>query len=87
MTGAADANANIIFGAVINDGMKDEVRVTVIATGFGPQRRKRERKERERKERERGRVLVPQAVPERREREGVDVPAEVLELPSFLRDS
>ncbi len=56
--------------------------MTVIATGFGPQRRKRERKERER-----GRVLVPQAVPERREREGVDVPAEVLELPSFLRDS
>jgi cell division protein FtsZ len=82
VTGAADANANIIFGAVINDGMKDEVRVTVIATGFGPQRRKRERKERER-----GRVLAPQAVPERREREGVDVPAEVLELPSFLRDS
>ncbi len=46
VTGAADANANIIFGAVINDGMKDEVRVTVIATGFGPQRRKLERKER-----------------------------------------
>lgn len=26
--------ANIIFGAVINEDMKDEVRVTVIATGF-----------------------------------------------------
>ncbi|MDE3134381.1 MAG: cell division protein FtsZ, partial [Acidobacteriota bacterium] len=32
--GAADSNANIIFGAVIDDGMSDEVRVTVIATGF-----------------------------------------------------
>ena len=32
--GAADANANIIFGAVIDDSMTDEVRVTVIATGF-----------------------------------------------------
>ncbi len=32
--GAADANANIIFGAVIDDSMADEVRVTVIATGF-----------------------------------------------------
>ncbi len=32
--GAADANANIIFGAVIDDAMADEVRVTVIATGF-----------------------------------------------------
>lgn len=30
----ADEDANIIFGAVINDHMKDELRVTVIATGF-----------------------------------------------------
>jgi len=31
---AADADANIIFGAVIDDDMKDEIRITVIATGF-----------------------------------------------------
>src|SRR6201986_2087062 len=31
---AADQNSNIIFGAVIDDSMGDEVRVTVIATGF-----------------------------------------------------
>ncbi len=31
---AADANANIIFGAVIDETMSDEVRVTVIGTGF-----------------------------------------------------
>jgi cell division protein FtsZ len=31
---AADANANIIFGAVIDESMSDEVRVTVIGTGF-----------------------------------------------------
>jgi cell division protein FtsZ len=31
---AADANANIIFGAVIDESMADEVRVTVIGTGF-----------------------------------------------------
>ncbi len=31
---AADPEANIIFGAVIDDTMQDEVRVTVIATGF-----------------------------------------------------
>src|SRR5690349_3338943 len=31
---AADANANIIFGAVIGEGMGDEIRVTLIATGF-----------------------------------------------------
>ncbi len=31
---AADPEANIIFGAVIDESMEDEVRVTVIATGF-----------------------------------------------------
>ena len=41
ITGAADANANVIFGAVIDDSLGDEVRVTVIATGFGAQRRRR----------------------------------------------
>src|SRR3954471_14244358 len=35
VTAAADANANIIFGAVIDASMGAEVRVTVIATGFG----------------------------------------------------
>ena len=29
-----DPNANIIFGAVIDDRMQGEVRITVIATGF-----------------------------------------------------
>lgn len=31
---AADPEANIIFGAVINEKFTDEVRITVIATGF-----------------------------------------------------
>lgn len=31
---AADTDANIIFGAVIDESLKDEIRVTVIATGF-----------------------------------------------------
>ncbi len=30
----ADSDSNIIFGAVIDESMSDEVRVTVIATGF-----------------------------------------------------
>jgi cell division protein FtsZ len=34
VTSAADKNSNIIFGSVIDEGMQDEVRVTVIATGF-----------------------------------------------------
>jgi cell division protein FtsZ len=36
---AADANSNIIFGAVIDEEMGDEIRVTVIATGFDRGRR------------------------------------------------
>ena len=32
---SADPDANIIFGAVIDENMKDEIRITVIATGFG----------------------------------------------------
>ncbi len=35
VTNAADSNANVIFGAVIDDSMGEEVRVTAIATGFG----------------------------------------------------
>ena len=32
---AADEDANIIFGAVIDENMHDEMKITVIATGFG----------------------------------------------------
>jgi cell division protein FtsZ len=33
---AADADANIIFGSVVDERMGDEVKITVIATGFAP---------------------------------------------------
>jgi cell division protein FtsZ len=36
---AADPEANIIFGTVIDDRMRDEVKVTVIATGFDASRK------------------------------------------------
>ncbi len=36
---AAGADANIIFGAVIDPSLDDEIRVTVIATGFGNAKR------------------------------------------------
>jgi cell division protein FtsZ len=75
VTGAADQNANVIFGAVIDDSLGDEVRVTVIATGFGTRMRRR-----------RVEAAVPQPVGagERPERERSDAD---LEIPSFLRDS
>jgi cell division protein FtsZ len=73
VTGAADLNANVIFGAVIDEAMDARVRVTVIATGFDKSLR-RERREREDVERE------PAAAAE-----GFEVPRDVLEVPSFLR--
>lgn len=39
VTEAADEDAEIIFGAVIDETMGDEVRVTVIATGFGEEKK------------------------------------------------
>src|SRR5512142_3094595 len=43
---AAHEDANIIFGAVLDDKMKDEVKITVIATGFKTEHLpKRERRE------------------------------------------
>ena len=35
ITGSADDVAKVIFGASIDETMKDEIRITVIATGFG----------------------------------------------------
>ncbi len=34
ISSAADPDANIIFGATINDAMHDQIRITVVATGF-----------------------------------------------------
>jgi cell division protein FtsZ len=78
VTSAADQNAEVIFGAVIDDSAKDEVRVTVIASGFGPTRARRRRPVTERAE-------VPEERPPRERREPVETPDEI-EIPSFLRD-
>lgn len=34
VTSASDPDVNMIFGAIIDENMKDEIKVTVIATGF-----------------------------------------------------
>ena len=78
VTSAADQNANVIFGAVIDESLKDEVRVTVIATGFGAGAMRRRR-----------RIEVEEEAPARRpepEEQPFDVPSDVLEVPSFLRE-
>jgi len=44
ITEAADGDANIIFGAIIDEAMQGEVKITVIATGFEGEERKAPRK-------------------------------------------
>ena len=39
ITASADSEAKIIFGAVIDEKLKDEIKVTVVATGFDGQAR------------------------------------------------
>src|SRR5690625_1311832 len=34
VTEASDPDVNMIFGAIIDESMKDDIKVTVIATGF-----------------------------------------------------
>lgn len=40
ITSAADEEAKVIFGATIDDGLKDEIRITVVATGFDSRERR-----------------------------------------------
>src|SRR4051795_1532923 len=77
VTGAADQNANVIFGAVIDDSLGDEVQETVIATGFGGQTGRRRRRE--------AAPLEPPA-PAAAAAERFEVSPDVLDVPSFLRD-
>jgi len=43
ITEAADSDANIIFGAIIDEAMSGEIKITVIATGFDTDRIKENR--------------------------------------------
>jgi len=79
VTSAADQNANVIFGAVINDSLDDEVRVTVIATGFGGSGAARRRRRRD--------TVDSAGFGGERQAEGAPAEtAEDIEIPSFLRN-
>jgi cell division protein FtsZ len=87
---AADTNSNIIFGSVIDDNMSDEVRVTVIATGFDQRgsgsvtastRRPSSGPGPERPRRERGDVSLDD-----RQRSSLEIRDDEIDIPSFLKD-
>ena len=79
VTSAADQNANVIFGAVIDESLRDEIRVTVIATGFGPSRLRRRRRAEEPGDESKDEG-------QREPAERFELTDDVLEVPSFLRD-
>ena len=84
--GAADTGANIIFGAVIDEAMGDEVRVTVIGTGFDGQGRPRPRVAREeaRRSAERSsRDRSPRVG--RTEKSDLEIGDDDLDIPAFLK--
>jgi cell division protein FtsZ len=81
VTDAADSNANVIFGAVIDESLGEDVRVTAIATGFGGRPRRR-------------RVEAPAAAvgaasSERERSPSFDAPSVrdvEIDIPSFLKE-
>ncbi|HXF99040.1 MAG TPA: cell division protein FtsZ [Gaiellaceae bacterium] len=77
VTSAADPNANVIFGAVIDEAMGEHVRVTAIATGFGakPRRPRRE-------------AAPAVGAPERRQPafQAPSVSDVEIDIPSFLKE-
>ena len=97
---AAHEECNVIFGAVIDDSMSDQLRVTVIATGFdqaqaeAPAREERSTPRYGRDEslpprRERPAPVetpAPRRISlEKRDREGFALPDDALEVPDFLK--
>ena len=79
---AADPNANIIFGAVIDEAMADEVRVTVIGTGFDHRPGRAVRGDRKR--RESGRPDRGPRIDDR-QRSALEISDDDIDVPPFLR--
>jgi cell division protein FtsZ len=77
---ASAGDSNIIFGAVVDDALGDEVRVTVIATGFD--------------RRTGGQRLFDQGVRSKRrdvvmddrQRSSLEIPDDEIDIPEFLKD-
>src|SRR3954463_11212030 len=86
---AASNDSNIIFGAVIDDDLADELRVTVIATGFdrrggAPIFELEAERPRERVERTGRRERTPRM--DDRQRSSLEISEDEIDVPSFLKD-
>ncbi len=94
ITEAADADANIIFGAIIDEAMQGEVKITVIATGFESEHARVTRTPISRETRPQD-IPSSQIIRHREERPPVSMPPQEqpkieddedeLEVPAFIR--
>ena len=85
---AANDDANIIFGAVINESLGEDIRVTVIATGFDVIKSEDMEREHQPEKRDEAETEKPaQLEREESEKEAIQSEAgyEDLEIPTFLR--
>lgn len=89
VSSASDEEVNMIFGSVINDNLKDEIIVTVIATGFdeaAQQKAKPDRKNKStqssKRSPEREKSSNKTAEPEETSQDELDT----LDIPTFLRN-
>ena len=76
---AADPNANIIFGAVIDETMSDDVRVTVIGTGFDHRPGRAARRDSRSRRPDRGPRI------DDRQRSSLEISDDDIDVPPFLR--
>src|SRR5882757_5807607 len=76
---ASDSNANIIFGAVLDESMSDEVRVTVIGTGFDHRPGRGARRESREGRPDRGPRISD------RQRSNLEISDDDIDVPPFLR--
>ena len=82
VSSAADGSANIIFGAVVDEEMGDDVRITVIATGFdrGTARATGAREATRARRRDRDVTL------DEGQRSSLEIDDDEIDIPAFLRD-
>ncbi|MCA1023365.1 cell division protein FtsZ [Halobacillus litoralis] len=102
VTSAADQEVNVIFGSVINENLKDEIVVTVIATGFDesqlaqgqqkkrPQINQQKPAPQQQQQPERERSTVREEQPRREapqpQQKGNTQEEDTLDIPTFLRN-
>src|SRR3954449_7216519 len=79
--GAADPTANSIFGSGIAEKTGDEIRVTVIATGFDHGRARPRTAREETRDRGRTRARTPRVRPS-----SLEISDDEIDIPPFLRD-